>query len=795
MGSHRVLVLVLVLGATFLVAGAASAQAGLVDLARATRVNDDPASGIEFGLGSQRFESSSATAGGSLLTRGRRAPWMAFSQLEAGDDQVFVRAFADGRWVTQGHGTVGGRSSANPLALASLNFSDDSDADQPAIEFAGPGRTVPWAVWSEQNGRAGSNPAPVHAQIFASRFHPPGAAVNPDRWEFAGQDRAAPGAAPLPSVNLHVERDARDPAVAGGPTSDPAAPGPWVAWRETGAHAPGDGVDQIFVARPSAPGAGGGCDPSARLGDQTGGTPLGGTCFGQVGTERLGSDPSLNVDRTRAGGDPDIAFGGAGDSVPWVVWREHGPTQTTGAGRLHDNAMIFAAKGVTPPAGSQAATDGGLSWVVVGQDAQGALDAGPTGGSCGSDALDEELCSLNQNLLAGAGAPRVATGTMSPGAATVPWVVWAESNGGPSAIFAVRLVGTGADARFEFANQGHPLGLGTLPDITFAGNTPYVSWVGTDRSVRTGHFKNPASFFADLASPSESFRRPALTSTCTADPFSADGSACPGDTLGTPFVGLDDQSDRTTVALRGAGYPPAASQTGDPTAVSGSAATVAGVVTPQGARATAFFEYGPTAAYGSHTEPVDVVSDGPPVLISGDLTGLPAGTTIHYRLVTTNDLIRDVGADATFATAAAPPPVPAQDTPPASPPAPATDPPDSAKPGAPRAPAARARLPLRAQVGNGAVRVRIVLDAAADITLHATLTGKLKRRKHTLTLGTARAHYAHAGARTLTIKLSARARQALRSWRAPRIALVSDAASTGGNTTVRRLARLRREPR
>jgi hypothetical protein len=94
------------------------------------------------------------------------------------------------------------------------------------------------------------------------------------------------------------------------------------------------------------------------------------------------------------------------------------------------------------------------------------------------------------------------------------------------------------------------------------------------------------------------------------------------------------------------------------------------------------------------------------------------------------------------------------------------------------------------QVGNGAVRVQIAVDAAADVTLHGTLTGKVKGRKLTLRLGTARAHYAHGGGKTLTLKLSARARQALRSWRALRIALVAHAASTGGTTTVRRLARL-----
>ena len=35
-----------------------------------------------------------------------------------------------------------------------------------------------------------------------------------------------------------------------------------------------------------------------------------------------GGDPSLNVDPTRNGVEPDIAFTGANDGVPWVVWYE-----------------------------------------------------------------------------------------------------------------------------------------------------------------------------------------------------------------------------------------------------------------------------------------------------------------------------------------------------------------------------------------------------------------------------------------------------------------------------------------
>ena len=153
---------------------------------------------------------------------------------------------------------------------------------------------------------------------------------------------------------------------------------------------------------------------------------------------------------------------------------------------------------------------------------------------------------------------------VTAGSPTVPWIAWAESNGTRTAIFVARLVGTGADAHFEFADRGHQLGFGSLPDIAFSGHTPYVSWVGEDRLVHTGHFTDPATFVADHVSASQTFQRPPLTSLCTADPFTADGSACPGASLGTPFVQFDDAvaTGDPAVALRGASYPAGEVETG-----------------------------------------------------------------------------------------------------------------------------------------------------------------------------------------------------------------------------------------
>ena len=73
---------------------------------------------------------------------------------------------------------------------------------------------------------------------------------------------------------------------------------------------------------------------------------IGGFCFQQTGIPRVGTasaDPSLNVDPTRNGIEPDIAFTGANDGVPWVVWYEK---ENTAIGGLHNNEMVFAAKGI-----------------------------------------------------------------------------------------------------------------------------------------------------------------------------------------------------------------------------------------------------------------------------------------------------------------------------------------------------------------------------------------------------------------------------------------------------------------
>ena len=210
----------------------------------------------------------------------------------------------------------------------------------------------------------------------------------------------------------------------------------------------------------------------AGVADMSGHVPaIGGFCFQQVGLGRVGpssADPSLNVDVQRDGIEPDIAFTGANDSVPWVVWYEKG-AGTTG---LADNEMVFAAKAEA----DGTAGAGGFHWHVIGNTGNGILNAANT---CAASLSAEQACSLNSDPAKDAEDPRVAAGTMNPANATAPWVTWDETVGGVHQVFVSRFVAT-PTPHFQIVNGGNPISTAgvesTRPDITFSGNTPYVTW-------------------------------------------------------------------------------------------------------------------------------------------------------------------------------------------------------------------------------------------------------------------------------------------------------------------------------
>ena len=645
---------------------AAGSAAAFQQLPAGDQVNNDPAAGINPALPVNIEDpANSDVVGGSLVATKPEVPWSIFRQTESpGKDQVFSRSFAGGAWATRGNGTVNGRSSASPTFSGSLNFDQGQDGEAPSIDFAGAGRTVPWASWYEST--SGTNFGADN--IFASKFDNTGDASQ-GKWIFAGQGRGTGGGTvQVPSLNIHTNRDAVNPVVQGGATIAGADPVPWVTWQELDGGSPGP--NQIFTSKgvkaaPACPN-----DPAASanpIKPTTSFGGIGGFCFQQVGIDRLDpgaggfpvttSDPSMNVDPSRDGVEPDMAFTGTNDTVPWVVWYEQ---NSSGVG-LRNNELVFAAK-----ATGNATADGQFQWTAVGINGTGVLDTSgttPTNGKhfgdCATSQTNEGNCSVNASPGADAEDPRVAAGTMSatPGTATVPWVVWDEGTAATpnnNSVFVARLVGSGATARFVIANGGQPVGTGDRADITFSGHTPYVTWHHNNQVV-TGHFTTPDSFVKDVppvgTESTDAVRAP-ISSGCTATPFNGDGGACQASAIGTPFFLFTD-GDANHAKLFADAYQ-ATPTTGGASNVTTSSATINGNVATNGAAVNVSFQFGTTTAYGG-TTPAQKTGTDSPSAFSAALTGLPANTTIHYRIVATSDFGPTVGQDQTLKTNAIPP--------------------------------------------------------------------------------------------------------------------------------------------
>src|SRR6266404_6365252 len=399
--------------------------------ATGAQVNDDPANSIDPSLAA----GVSDVAGGAVTAGRIQVPWATFEQRVAGGEQlIFVRAFKNGAWVTQGF-------------PASLNIDPTQEAEAPSIDFAGAGRTVPWVAWYEPSAAAG-----WPTNIFASRFN---AAAN--RWLPSGQGR---GPLHLPSLNIHTVRTAEHPSVAGGSAVAGNDPVPWVTWEENDG-VPNDGTTlrQIFAAKAVKQAVPGTACPVGTK--PVGGVDVNGFCWQQVGLDRLNpsgplpsdsGDPTLNIDPTRSGVEPDIAFTGPNDTVAWVVWYEEDPSQIDG---LRSNDMVFAAKIV-----ADATADGGFRWVAFGNGTAGQTNVLDTSGAhgfgnCAESEGAEDACTLNAVASRDAENPRVAFGTLMQGGTTVPWVVWQEDiGGGTHMIFVPHLV---EGTHCELFNGGRPI--------------------------------------------------------------------------------------------------------------------------------------------------------------------------------------------------------------------------------------------------------------------------------------------------------------------------------------------------
>lgn len=102
------------------------------------------------------------------------------------------------------------------------------------------------------------------------------------------------------------------------------------------------------------------------------------------------------------------------------------------------------------------------------------------------------------------------------------------------------------------------------------------------------------------------------------------------------------QAAETKTAKTG---PPKVS-TGGAVSVRGSSATLVGVIDPNGALTTYYFQYGPTTAYGKQTVAATLPAGTTRVKIGQPVTGLLTG--YHYRLVASNERGSTPGRDRTF---------------------------------------------------------------------------------------------------------------------------------------------------
>jgi phosphodiesterase/alkaline phosphatase D-like protein len=104
-------------------------------------------------------------------------------------------------------------------------------------------------------------------------------------------------------------------------------------------------------------------------------------------------------------------------------------------------------------------------------------------------------------------------------------------------------------------------------------------------------------------------------------------------------------------AFTTAGHPPPAVATGPATQVTSTAATVTGVVNPNGATTTYEFQYGPTTAYTFQTIATTLPPGSAPVSVAAQLTNLSPGTVFHYRIVALHgSTVASPGIDQVFMT-------------------------------------------------------------------------------------------------------------------------------------------------
>jgi hypothetical protein len=113
-------------------------------------------------------------------------------------------------------------------------------------------------------------------------------------------------------------------------------------------------------------------------------------------------------------------------------------------------------------------------------------------------------------------------------------------------------------------------------------------------------------------------------------------------------AGISAGRDR---AFRTTGPPPPSPATGAATQITATAATLTGVINPEGAATNYEFQYGLTAAYGSQTAAGTIPAGNATVPVAFRVLGLAPGTVFHYRIVALHGhVVSSPGLDHVFMT-------------------------------------------------------------------------------------------------------------------------------------------------
>jgi hypothetical protein len=194
------------------------------------------------------------------------------------------------------------------------------------------------------------------------------------------------------------------------------------------------------------------------------------------------------------------------------------------------------------------------------------------------------------------------------------------------------------------------------------------------------------------------------------------------------------------------------------------------------------FQYGTTTAYGLTAGRQSTGVSNAPTPFSAELTGLPAGTTIHYRAVAVSDFGTFVGGDQTLATIS----------------------PSSPSPGLPIITVGQGKASVSAvKVSGSTASVRVsctgTVGATCPIAFKLTVTERFKGHKLTsvsarsngrathrqVVVGTANASLEAGHAQTVRIPLNRAGKQLLISRHGLKATLrVTQPAAVGGAATI-----------